>query len=314
MYFVYNAFYIHDIGEDMKGILNILKPPNMTSHDIVSVVRKKINLKKVGHTGTLDPMAVGVLPVCIGKATKIIEYLQNDTKVYRAELTLGKATDTQDRWGNIISESTVNVTESDIIEVFNKFKGEQLQIPPMYSALKHKGKKLYELAREGKEIEREARKMTIFYLNILKIVDNRVLFDVKCSKGTYVRTLCHDIGQVLGPGAHMSFLERLESGVFKLENTISIEELNEADLDKIENKYFYNIDYPLMFMPRVDVRPYALKFILNGVSLRENGFELRNQIQDGEIVRLYVEDKFIALGIYHNEEGTPFIKMKKLFS
>ncbi|WP_432665007.1 tRNA pseudouridine(55) synthase TruB [Wukongibacter baidiensis] len=298
----------------MKGILNILKPPNMTSHDIVSVVRKKINLKKVGHTGTLDPMAVGVLPVCIGKATKIIEYLQHDTKVYRAELTLGRATDTQDRWGNIISESPVNVTEDDIIEVFNNFKGEQFQIPPMYSALKHKGKKLYELAREGKEIEREARKITIFYLNILKIVDNRVLFDVKCSKGTYIRTLCHDIGQALGPGAHMSFLERLESGVFKLENTITVEELNEADIDRIENKYLYNIDYPLQFMPRVNVRPYALKFILNGVTLKENGFEVSDQIQDGDIVRLYVDDKFIALGIYYNEAGMSFIKMKKLFS
>lgn len=298
----------------MKGILNILKPPNMTSHDIVSVVRKKINLKKVGHTGTLDPMAVGVLPVCIGKATKIIEYLQNDTKVYRAELTLGKATDTQDRWGNIVSESNVKVTERDIIEVFNNFEGEQFQIPPMYSALKHKGKKLYELAREGKEIEREARKITIFYLNILRIVDNRILFDVKCSKGTYIRTLCHDIGQVLGTGGHMSFLERLESGVFKLENTITVEELNESDLDEIEGKYMYEIDYPLQFMPRVEVKQYALKFILNGINLREDGFKLFSKTLDGDVVRLYVKDKFIALGIYYCEAGRPFIKMKKLFS
>ncbi|WP_432400474.1 tRNA pseudouridine(55) synthase TruB [Wukongibacter sp. M2B1] len=298
----------------MKGILNILKPPNMTSHDVVSVVRRKINMKKVGHTGTLDPMAVGVLPVCIGKATKIIEYLQNDTKVYRAELTLGQATDTQDRWGNIISENDVKVIENDIIDVFNRFRGEQLQTPPMYSALKYKGKKLYELAREGKEVEREARKITIFSLNILKIIDNRVLFDVKCSKGTYIRTLCHDIGQVLGLGAHMSFLARLESGVFKLKDSITLEELNEADLDRIEEEYIHDIDYPLQFMPRVNVKPFALKFILNGVSLRENGFDLCDDTLNKDIVRLYVENKFIALGIYHSEEGKSFIKMKKLFS
>lgn len=298
----------------MQGILNILKPPNMTSHDIVSVVRKKLKLKKVGHTGTLDPMAVGVLPVCIGKATKIIEYLQNDTKVYRAELTLGKTTDTQDRWGNIIAQSDLQVDEKDIMDVINTFKGEQFQVPPMYSALKYKGKKLYELAREGKEVKREPRKIFIFYLNILRIVDNKVLFDVKCSKGTYVRTLCHDIGHALGTGGHMSFLERLESGVFKLENAITIEELNDADMDTIENKYFYQIDYPLQFIPRVDVNPSALKLLLNGVKLKEGCFKLDKAVKNNDLLRIYVEDKFLALGIYHKEINFSFIKTKKLFS
>lgn len=298
----------------MKGILNILKPPNMTSHDIVSVVRRKLNMKKVGHTGTLDPMAVGVLPVCVGKATKVIEYLQTDTKIYRAELTLGKATDTQDKWGSIIDQKEVNVTKEDIIKVFKEFEGEILQIPPMYSALKHKGKKLYELAREGIEIEREPRKINIFYLNILNILEDKVIFDVKCSKGTYIRTLCHDIGQALGCGGHMSFLERLESGVFNLQNSITVEELNDADLDEIENRYLYGIDYPIEFIPRVDANPSALKFVLNGVSLKEGSFTMKAKLKNNNLIRLYIDDKFLALGVYHKNKDYSFIKVKKLFT
>lgn len=297
----------------MKGILSILKPPQMTSHDIVSVVRKKINMKKVGHTGTLDPMAVGVLPVCLGKATKIIEYLQTDTKIYRGELTLGSATDTQDKWGNIISQRDVKVKKEDIINVFKSFEGECLQIPPMYSALKHKGRKLYELAREGIEIEREPRKINIFYLNILRIVEDKVLFDVKCSKGTYIRTLCHDIGEALGCGGHMSFLERLENGVFNLQNSITVEELNEADLDLIEKKYLYGIDYPLGFMPRVDVNTLALKWILNGVPLRDGAFKNNAKLKNNDLARLYIDDKFLALGVYHKDKDHSYIKVKKLF-
>ena len=298
----------------MKGILNILKPPNMSSHDVVSVVRRKLNIQKVGHTGTLDPMAVGVLPICIGKATKVIEYLQNDTKVYRAELTLGTSTDTQDRWGSTISSNRVEVTKKDIIDTFNSFKGEQLQIPPMYSALKHRGKKLYELARDGIEVERKAREVYIYYLNIINIVDNKILFDVKCSKGTYVRTICHDIGQSLNCGGHMSFLARLESGIFKLENSITIEELNSAHIDYIKKYYLFDTDYPLDFISKIDVESSAMKSLLNGVPLKESFFKSYKKISNNELVRLYVEDKFMALGIYHKRKDFSFIKVKKLFS
>lgn len=297
----------------MKGILNILKPPNMTSHDVVSVVRKKLSFKKVGHTGTLDPMAVGVLPICIGKATKVIEYMQNDTKVYRAELTLGEATDTQDKWGNIISTSDKIATEKDIINAINSFKGEILQTPPMYSALKYKGKKLYELAREGKEIERDARRIFIYYIDIIKIVENKVLFDVKCSKGTYIRTLCHDIGQVLGTGGHMSFLARLESGVFKIEDTITIEELKESDIDTITNKYFYALDYPLYDIPRVDVALAASKSALNGVPIKENSFTTDMEIGNNDLVKIYIDEKFVGLGIYNKRTNNSYIKIKKMF-
>lgn len=297
----------------MKGILNILKPPNMTSHDVVSVVRKKLNFKKVGHTGTLDPMAVGVLPVCIGKATKVIEYMQNDTKVYRAELTLGRATDTQDRWGNIISTSDKVVSEKAIIDAINSFKGEVLQTPPMYSALKYKGKKLYELAREGKEIEREARKIYIYYINILKVVENKVLFDVKCSKGTYIRTLCHDIGESLGTGGHMSFLARLKSGAFKLEDTITIEEFKESDIEAIKNNYFYSVDYPLNNIPRVDVAQSAAKSTLNGVSIKVGSFRSDTKLADKDLVKIFIEEKFVGLGIYNKRTDNSYIKIKKMF-
>ncbi|MCT4564107.1 MAG: tRNA pseudouridine(55) synthase TruB [Maledivibacter sp.] len=297
----------------MKGILNILKPPNMTSHDVVSVVRKKLNFKKVGHTGTLDPMAVGVLPVCIGKATKVIEYMQNDTKVYRAELTLGTAMDTQDRWGNIISTSDKVVSEKAIIDAINSFKGEVLQTPPMYSALKYKGKKLYELAREGKEIEREARKIYIYYINILKVVENKVLFDVKCSKGTYIRTLCHDIGESLGTGGHMSFLARLKSGAFKLEDTITIEEFKESDIEAIKNNYFYSVDYPLKNIPRVDVVPSAAKSTLNGVSIKVGSFRSDTKLADKDLVKIFIEEKFVGLGIYNKRTDNSYIKIKKMF-
>lgn len=297
----------------MKGILNILKPPNMTSHDVVSVVRKKLNFKKVGHTGTLDPMAVGVLPVCIGKATKVIEYMQNDTKVYRAELTLGRATDTQDRWGNIISTSDKVVSEKAIIDAINSFEGEVLQTPPMYSALKYKGKKLYELAREGKEIEREARKIYIYYINILKVVENKVLFDVKCSKGTYIRTLCHDIGESLGTGGHMSFLARLKSGAFKLEDTITIEEFKESDIEAIKNNYFYSVDYPLNNIPRVDVAQSAAKSTLNGVSIKVGSFRSDTKLADKDLVKIFIEEKFVGLGIYNKRTDNSYIKIKKMF-
>lgn len=297
----------------MKGILNILKPPHMTSHDMVSLVRRRLSIKKVGHTGTLDPMAVGVLPICVGRATKIIEYIQNDTKTYRAELTLGASTDTQDKWGKIISVSDKKVSEKDIVNICKSFEGEQLQIPPMYSALKHKGKKLYELAREGKEVKREARKIYIYYLNIIMITNNKVIFDVKCSKGTYIRTLCHDIGKALDSEGHMSFLARLESGDFKIEDSITVEELAESDISTIINEHFYDIDYPLNKIPRINVALSASKATLNGVPIKENNFKTCSRVNNKDIVRLYLDNRFVGLGIYNKIKDNSFIKIKKIF-
>lgn len=299
----------------MNGILNILKPPNMTSHDMVSLIRRKLNIKKVGHTGTLDPMATGVLPICIGKATKVVDFIQSDAKIYRAELTLGSTTDTQDKWGTVLETENIMISEKKIYETFNSFVGTINQTPPMYSALKYKGQKLYDLARQGITIERKSRKIRIYYINILNIENNKILFDVKCSKGTYIRTLCHDIGQTLKCGGHMSFLARLQSGIFKLEETITVEELMNASIEMVKNNFLINIDYPLYFLPKVDVYPSALKYLLNGVPLRVKDYYIDTNISlnDNEIVRLYVNNNFLALGKYINNNN-PIIKIKKLFS
>lgn len=295
----------------MKGILNVLKPPNMTSHDVVSVVRKKFNIKKVGHTGTLDPMAVGVLPICIGKATKVVDYIQEKTKTYRAELTLGQITDTQDKWGKVIETRKINVSKDTIFNIIKSYIGDIEQIPPMYSALKYKGKKLYELAREGVTIDRKARNVSIYSIIILNITDNKILFDVHCSKGTYIRTLCHDIGLDLGCGAHMSFLARLKSGNFTIENTITIEELQNLNAKDIESNYLYNIDYPMYNFQRINLDKCQLKSVLNGCPIDIQNVSYNRNFKTNEPVLIYVDNLFLALGEF---KGNNLVKIKKLFS
>jgi len=227
----------------MDGIINVLKPAGMTSFDVISFLRRVSGQKKIGHTGTLDPSAVGVLPICFGNATKAIEFMIDKDKVYRAELTLGIATDTQDSTGKMIFEHSVDANHSSISNAVMSFVGEIQQLPPMYSAIKIGGKKLYELARQGETIERQTRSINIFKINIIRIWDEntlfaneeqsteyftkKVLFDVHCSKGTYIRTLCHDIGDKLGCGGHMSFLVRTRAGKYKLDTALTIEEIKE---------------------------------------------------------------------------------------
>ncbi|WP_129597024.1 tRNA pseudouridine(55) synthase TruB [Anaerophilus nitritogenes] len=297
----------------MKGIINVLKPPHMTSHDVVYFIKKRLNIKKVGHTGTLDPMAAGVLPICIGEATKISQYLLNDTKKYRCEMTLGKNTDTQDRWGEIIHQRPVKVSKEEILKIFSSFQGEIHQIPPMYSALKHKGKKLYELAREGKEVERKERKVIIYELDILNIDENVILFDVLCSKGTYVRTLCEDIGNLLGCGAYMSFLLRTQSGKFHLNQAFSLEELGNMSLDEIESKVVVPLDEPLTNLPRIDIREESKKYLMNGNDLYMKNILSYDSLSSDEMVRLYVENKFVGLGEIKNEANF-YIRVHRVFN
>ena len=215
----------------MNGILNILKPPGMTSFDIVARVRGLLKTKKTGHTGTLDPMAVGVLPVCLGNATKAIEFMMEKDKLYRAELTLGIITDTQDASGEILEKRDAKCTNEEIEVIIKSFTGQSQQLPPMYSAIKINGRRLYEMAREGITIDRTPRAIEIYYAEIIDIKrDNgiKVLFDVHCSKGTYIRTLCADIGEKLGCGGHMSFLLRKRAGAFDLSTAVTLEELKHA--------------------------------------------------------------------------------------
>lgn len=208
------------------GILNVLKPPGMTSHDVVSFIRRTYGLKRVGHAGTLDPAAAGVLPVFLGQATRLIEYQTEADKSYRAELTFGYTTDTGDDTGKIIEEKPVSMpNEQTIRECLASFIGTIEQMPPMYSAIKVEGKKLYELARAGITIERQPRSVTIHAISLVSVGSQSILFDVTCSKGTYVRTLCLDIGQKLNIPAVMSFLVRTRVGEFHLSSAYSLEEI-----------------------------------------------------------------------------------------
>lgn len=294
----------------MKGILNILKPPGMTSHDVVALVRRKTGVRKVGHTGTLDPNAAGVLPICIGQATKISQYLLDGRKTYRTELTLGFKTDTQDIYGTIISKEDVKCSLKDIERTILGFVGEYHQIPPMYSALKVKGKKLYELARKGMEVERKSRKVEIYAINIILIRENKVLFDVSCSKGTYIRTLCHDIGERLGCGGVMSFLLRTATNNFDISSAITLEELQE--IENIES-ILKPIDFPLYHIPRIDIDVIYKKAALNGNKIPLRKIPPSTSIEND--IRIYLEGNFIGIGQIEEDDAKKlYIKFSRLFT
>jgi len=224
----------------LTGIVNINKPYGKSSHFVVAVVRRVTGIKKVGHTGTLDPLATGVLPVCIGReATKLSQQIMDGTKCYNATIQLGKTTTTQDSEGEVLTEKEVNVTVEDIFDAVNAFVGEIYQIPPMYSAVKINGQKLYNLARKGVEVERKPRKITVYSIEILSVdlEKSQIELSITCSKGTYIRTLCNDIGEKLGCGGYMASLIRTKSASFLLEDSITLEEFEEKwkseEFDKI---------------------------------------------------------------------------------
>lgn len=282
----------------------------MTSHDVVALVRRKTGVRKVGHTGTLDPNAAGVLPICIGQATKISQYLLDGRKTYRTELTLGFKTDTQDIYGTIISKEDVKCSLKDIERTILGFVGEYHQIPPMYSALKVKGKKLYELARKGMEVERKSRKVEIYAINIILIRENKVLFDVSCSKGTYIRTLCHDIGERLGCGGVMSFLLRTATNNFDISSAITLEELQE--IENIES-ILKPIDFPLYHIPRIDIDVIYKKAALNGNKIPLRKIPPSTSIEND--IRIYLEGNFIGIGQIEEDDAKKlYIKFSRLFT
>ncbi len=286
----------------MNGILNIYKPTGMTSFDVVRIIRKISNVKKVGHAGTLDPEASGVLPVCIGKATKAIDYIMDDFKIYETELKLGVITDTYDREGKILQESEVNASEEEIILVINSFVGEIKQVPPMYSALKVNGKKLYELARAGIEIEREARPIVIYDIDIIDIKIPYVKFRVKCSKGTYIRSLCYDIGEQLKCGGMMWNLQRTATGQFHIDDAISIEDLNEENI----NKHIMPIEKAFQKNTKITIEDRFIKFLLNGVVVKDKALTCKFEIDS--TYSIYNNDNdFIGIADRTNE-GVRLIK------
>lgn len=253
----------------MNGIIVLNKPKGKTSHDEVYFMRRLTGIKKIGHTGTLDPDATGVLPLCIGSATKAADMLTESDKSYRAVMVLGKTTDTEDASGTVLTECEVKCTDSDIRNAVGEFVGEIEQIPPMYSAIKQNGKKLYELARQGIEVERKKRRVRIHSIDILDIdmEKNSVVLDVSCSKGTYIRTLCADIGKRLGTGAYMSELMRTKAGPFTLDNSYTEEELvNIADNGGLGD-VIIPVDAVFCEYPKIYLNEKQTKSIVNGIRM-----------------------------------------------
>ena len=213
----------------MDGIVIVDKPAGWTSQDVVSKLRGVLHTKRIGHGGTLDPMATGVLPVFVGRATRAVEFFEHAEKTYEATLRLGIATDTEDITGTVLEEKPVSVTEEQLLQVVEKFRGEIFQIPPMYSAIKINGQKLCDLARKGKQVERTPRKITIFALELLSFADNTAKLRVHCSKGTYIRTLCKDIGEALDCGGCMESLRRVTAGEYAISQAVTMETLVNAE-------------------------------------------------------------------------------------
>lgn len=219
----------------MNGILLIDKEPDWTSNDVVAKLKGMLHQRRVGHSGTLDPMATGLLVVFVGRATRAVEFAEGHDKRYLASLRLGLVTDTQDISGTVLERRAVSLTRGELEAALEAFKGEQEQLPPMYSAIKHKGRPLYEIARKGGEVERKPRKITVYDMRLLGEDRGDYLLDIRCSKGTYVRTLCHDLGHALGCGGCMSSLRRLEAGGFSVEKANKLSEVQEyADQGRAE--------------------------------------------------------------------------------
>ena len=282
------------------GILNIYKPADWTSHDVVKLLRGITGQKRIGHTGTLDPMATGVLPVCFGTATRIMEYLDLDFKKYRCSLRLGIETDTLDIWGETINSSSFShVTEEGVCSTFESFKGNISQIPPKYSAIKVAGRKLYDYARSGEEVEIKPRNVYIDELEIEEInLDvGEITFTVTCSKGTYIRSICRDVGVALGTGAAMCDLKRLESGVFSIEDAVELETLRDAATEDIE-KLLYLTDYPLVHFGQGIVDSHGAKWFVNGgwLELRRVDIQKRPEFEFEE--KKGIEDKISIKDVY----------------
>lgn len=279
----------------MDGVLNINKPEGISSFDAVRYIKKISKNKKVGHAGTLDPAAAGVLPICIGKATKIIDNIMNDKKAYTVELKLGVITDTYDREGKILSEKEINCDTDKIVETILSFKGESYQVPPMYSALKVNGKKLYELARKGIEIEREQRKIVIHNIDILEIKLPIIKFNVACSKGTYMRSLCYDIGELLGCGGMMNSLVRISSSSFHLHNSINLYDLNEDNIGNI----ILPIEKVLEIYDKITVNEKFTKLLCNGVKIYDR--TLTSLVEENKLFRVYDNsNRLLGLGVKIN--------------
>lgn len=290
--------------KEFNGIIVINKEEDMTSFDVVRKVKKILACKKVGHTGTLDPMATGVLPICIGKATKAANYLIKDNKAYIAEVKLGEVTDTYDREGTIVSTNNVNTSEEKLTKVIKSFVGKIIQVPPKYSALKINGQKMYDLARKGIEFEVKGREIEVFSIEILNINLPYFTIRVTCSKGTYIRSLAYDIGQKLGCGAHLFNLQRIKSGNFNIDQSLKLEALNLENIESI----LISVEELFKDFNSFTIEPYFEKLFLNGVSIKDN--RLISKFMEKGLFKVYNDSgKFLGLG----KREQDFFKMESLF-
>ncbi len=275
----------------MDGVIIINKQKGFTSHDVVNVIRKKLNIKKVGHTGTLDPNATGVLPILVGKATKISKYLIEHNKTYIATIKLGEKTDTGDSEGQVIETKKVpkKLEKEEIEQVLTDFLGKQKQLPPIYSAIKVKGKKLYEYAREGQEVKIEPRDIEIYKIKLLEYKYNKIKIEVECSKGTYIRTLCEDISKKLETVGYMEELQRTKINEFKIENSLLLDDIN---IQNVEQKLI-KIEEIFKEKNSIELNDKKLELFLNGVKLT---YDLPN-----DIYKIYNNKCFVGIGIIENK-------------
>ena len=323
----------------INGIINVYKEQGFTSHDVVAKLRGILHQKKIGHTGTLDPEATGVLPVCLGNGTRLCDMLTDTDKVYRARMLLGMTTDTQDTSGSILSECPVDLSSDVVKAAVHSFIGAYDQVPPMYSALKVGGKKLYELAREGREVERKSRRVNISYINIEEIEIIRdfetltdapdvirfkehpadfpkmtVTITVGCSKGTYIRTLCHDIGQKLGVGGCMSALERIRVGIFEAEQAKTLDQIAGAVEDGSIMSWIVPVDAMFAHMPWITVNDQGDRLLHNGNPLSRSCVILADSVQLGDGMHFRVYDKAgIFTGVYVYSRKSGQFKVVKMF-
>jgi tRNA pseudouridine55 synthase len=281
-------------GRNVSGILLLDKPVGITSNLALQKVKRLFDANKAGHTGNLDPMASGLLPICLGEATKVSGYLLDSDKIYLGTIKLGERTNTADAEGEVIETRPVeNIDEARVREVLAQFIGEQEQVPPMYSAIKQNGQPLYKLAREGIEVERKARKISIFSIDLLRLSDSELEIEVHCSKGTYIRTLAEDIGEVLGCGAHLSALRRTQSGPFDMEHVVTLPELEQlaekgtAELDKL----LQPMESALIDWPQVSLTEHMAYYLRQGQAV-----QVPQAPADGW-VKIFAEDQqFLGIG------------------
>lgn len=293
----------------MDLVISLNKPKDITSREAATEVKKILKAKKAGHTGTLDPSATGVLLICINKATRLASYLSSLDKEYKTVMKLGEATDTQDAEGNVIKKTNSGEIDENLIEnTLLSYKGEILQIPPMFSAIKHKGKPLYKYAKKGVDIPREPRKIHIRNIELLDINLPFVSFTATCSKGTYIRTLCNDIGEKLGVGAHLFRLERLAIGPFSINQSRSIEELKSLNLSgqlRFPAKGIYTMDSALSWMPELKIKEYMIKNVKNGIPVNVNAFtSLNDNFKTAPGIKIKSPGgEFLAVGRFSQERN-----------